>query len=245
MAELIFIPSNEHYHIYYLKPGVGYGSINISWPLKDGRETRLASLILKGVSECLGQIQKDWINDRPILDIVEITEFTDGTQERKEWSFKIKTKPFTKDTNYINELNQSGYAVNVKREEKGIGGLQRVARSSTRIDDRQDVYVSTGIDLSALLSYNPILDIHAEALGISTEGLTNGQIVNKQLRALQSWLENGIKNDISPLRVIHGIGKGMLRSRVQSLLAQHPGVARFQNDYHPRYGHGSTEITLR
>jgi len=245
MAELIFIPNNDLYDLYYLQEGLSYGSININWPLIDGREVRLASLINQGVSECLGQIKKDWINDRPDLEIIQITEYTDGAQQRLEWTFKIKTKPFTKSMNYIDELNKSGFAVTLKREVKGIGNLKRVAKRAKSFKVSDSTHVSSGIDLSALFSYDPVIDLHAEALGIKTKGLSNGEIVNRQLYELKKWLENGIRHNISPLRVIHGIGKGMLRSRVQSLLAKHPGVSRFQNDYHPRYGHGSTEITLR
>jgi len=237
MAELIFVDHGEQYALYYLQESIHYGGVHIIWPRPDGSEHRLGGLIKKGVSEEMGYVQKDWINDRPYLEITETIEFTDGTTQRNHLDFKLKTKPFTRNPVYVDEIAMSAVVVPLKTD--SASGRLRVA-----LKEKEPDYISP-LSLEHLFSFQPTIDLHADQLDISTKGKTNGQIVDLQLAAFKDWLEQAIRLDVSPLVVIHGVGSGMLRKRVQQLLIKHPEVKRFENSYDPRYGHGATKIVLK
>ncbi len=62
---------------------------------------------------------------------------------------------------------------------------------------------------------------------------------------LQDYLDECARAGIFSIRVIHGKGSGILKSRVQSLLKDHPRVMRF-NDAPPEAGGwGATIVELR
>ena len=54
-----------------------------------------------------------------------------------------------------------------------------------------------------------------------------------------------IESGIYSVRVIHGKGKGILRSRVQKILSQHPAVLSFKNAPPEAGGWGSQLVELK
>lgn len=61
---------------------------------------------------------------------------------------------------------------------------------------------------------------------------------------IKEYLRECRLRDISEVRIIHGKGKGVLRARVQSLLAEHPDVINF-GPAQERSGWGATVALLR
>jgi DNA-nicking Smr family endonuclease len=47
---------------------------------------------------------------------------------------------------------------------------------------------------------------------------------------LDDWLDDCLRAGLREVRVIHGRGKGVLRERVQTLLARHPLVEDFRTE---------------
>ena len=43
-------------------------------------------------------------------------------------------------------------------------------------------------------------------------------------------------------RVVHGLGKGKLKEEIYKILEKHEQVKSYKNEYHSRYGYGSTII---
>lgn len=62
---------------------------------------------------------------------------------------------------------------------------------------------------------------------------------------VDEYLNEARRRGFSEVRLIHGRGKGVQRTVVQSLLATHPLVARFFDAPPERGGWGATVVVLR
>ena len=90
-----------------------------------------------------------------------------------------------------------------------------------------------------------VVDLHLEKQLTSKGKVDPSEALFIQLEQLEKSIDNAIVANKHELRVIHGIGKGKLKDMIHKLLAKHPHVSGYENDYHPRYGWGSTLIRLR
>ncbi len=66
-----------------------------------------------------------------------------------------------------------------------------------------------------------------------------------QLENFEYALDKAIASGKLEFRVIHGLGKGKLKEEICKILNKHPHVRSYENDYHSRYGYGSTIIYLQ
>ncbi len=90
----------------------------------------------------------------------------------------------------------------------------------------------------------PEIDLHIEELTESNGGMTNGEIVTVQLRALEHFFQEMIRLRIRKFIVIHGVGEGKLKSEVRSFIKSRKGAYAYDADFR-RYGIGATEVEIR
>lgn len=62
------------------------------------------------------------------------------------------------------------------------------------------------------------VDLHIEALDLGGSKLDNAEIIRIQLEKCYEGIERAINSNITKLEIIHGIGKGILRCEVHSIL---------------------------
>jgi hypothetical protein len=86
------------------------------------------------------------------------------------------------------------------------------------------------------------LDLHIEQLLADTKGLSNAEMVHIQLVALERYLDIAIKNRQDKMVVIHGVGKGVLRSEVHRILKENDFVKNIEAGWHAGYGFGATIV---
>ncbi|WP_296636642.1 DNA mismatch repair protein MutS [Polaribacter sp.] len=84
------------------------------------------------------------------------------------------------------------------------------------------------------------VDLHINQLVKSTRGLDNFDMLNLQLSTAKRKVEYAISKRISKLVFIHGVGEGVLKGELISLLNRYP-VKYFDASY-KKYGLGATEV---
>ena len=89
------------------------------------------------------------------------------------------------------------------------------------------------------------IDLHIEQLVPNYKGLSNNEIIKKQLDTFEHYLHLAIVHRQERMIVIHGLGKGKLRDEVHHILKNTKEVSRFKNEWSGKYGFGATEITFR
>ena len=86
------------------------------------------------------------------------------------------------------------------------------------------------------------VDLHIEELLDNTMGMSNTEIIQMQLNHFHKSVDEAKVRKIKRLILIHGIGKGVLKTEIHKQLDKE-GIAYFDAPL-ARYGYGATEIRL-
>lgn len=84
------------------------------------------------------------------------------------------------------------------------------------------------------------VDLHINQLVKSTRGLDNYDMLNLQLETAKRKIEFVISKRISKIVFIHGVGEGVLKSELNSLLNKYP--VKYYDASYKKYGLGATEV---
>ena len=85
------------------------------------------------------------------------------------------------------------------------------------------------------------IDLHIEHLLDSHRGLSNTEILLKQMHHFRSKFSNAKNQRIQKLIVIHGVGEGVLKNEIRTFLHRQEHIEFFDGSY-LEYGKGATEI---
>ncbi len=93
---------------------------------------------------------------------------------------------------------------------------------------------------------NQVIDLHLESLFPDDyTSVPKEEALGHQMTAFRDFLADAIKEKQTKITVVHGIGKGRLKEEIHKILDSHTFVKKYQNELHPLYGYGSTEIWLK
>ena len=90
----------------------------------------------------------------------------------------------------------------------------------------------------------PEINLHIEELTESHVGLTNHEILSRQMTAFKRFYDISRSRKQRKIIIIHGIGEGVLRHEVRSFLNGEDGVEYYDADY-TEYGQGATAIEIK
>lgn len=85
------------------------------------------------------------------------------------------------------------------------------------------------------------IDLHIESLVESHSGLSNTEIMLRQMASFRQSFQKAKKQRINKLTVIHGVGEGVLKNEIRTYLAQQEQIEVYDADY-ANYGKGATTI---
>lgn len=91
-------------------------------------------------------------------------------------------------------------------------------------------------------SADEVVDLHLENISPKGQSVPPHEALFVQMEAFEKALDSAIAAGRLEMRVVHGLGKGKLKQEIHKFLDRHPHVSRYENDYHSRYGFGSTVI---
>ncbi len=86
------------------------------------------------------------------------------------------------------------------------------------------------------------VDLHIEKLVKSKSGMSNADILNKQLDTANHKVNFALKNRIPKIVFIHGVGEGVLKEELYRLF--HRYSLRFEDASYQKYGLGATEVSF-
>jgi DNA-nicking Smr family endonuclease len=93
------------------------------------------------------------------------------------------------------------------------------------------------------------IDLHIEELVDSHSGMTNHEILLKQMNVCKSFIQNAIEHRKARVVIIHGKGEGVLKAEIYSYLIKLKNLHEMNLEFHDasysEYGMGgATEITF-
>jgi len=86
------------------------------------------------------------------------------------------------------------------------------------------------------------IDLHLEEIHRGKSPIRPEDALFHQIEKFEKEMADAIAAGKFELRVVHGLGKGKLKAEIHRILDKHPNVRSYENDYHSRYGYGSTII---
>lgn len=90
-----------------------------------------------------------------------------------------------------------------------------------------------------------VIDLHITELLDNPEGLSNREILEIQMDAVESEMNLAIKSHTKRIVFIHGVGQGVLKQEVANLLKRKFKKYYFQDASFKEYGYGATMVILR
>lgn len=198
----------------------------------------------------VGEMLYDQLNDYPEIDMECWKITTSGTGSRLFKTLKIKPKNFFKKVITAPLLNRRvhWYVVFDKLEktnkQAGEDLKSYTKRNVVPLKTSSPYHQHDPHNIREYAAFRPEIDLHIESLITSTRKMTNAEILKIQLSHFELYLAKAIELGISPVFIIHGVGKGRLRDEIATSLIQNRDVVTFKNEYHPKYGWGATEVIL-
>jgi len=199
----------------------------------------------------VGHLGYDDLNEGSVVLIEGWQVTTAGNGARMFKEIKLKPKQFFKNKKTAPILNKlvHHYVVfanfNISEKKKQEEDLQSYTRRQQELQEHiqpaQRFYQS---EVNDFASFPNDIDLHIEQLTFKIKGLSNSEIVAIQLRAFDTYLSKAIELGISPVYIIHGLGKGKLKQIIAQKLSANPAIISFKNEYHHKYGWGATEVRL-
>ncbi len=87
------------------------------------------------------------------------------------------------------------------------------------------------------------IDLHIDVITETNLGLTNFQMLTKQLTEFKSFFKKAKSKNIRKIVAIHGVGEGVLKEEIRSFLSKQEGIEYYDADFR-EYGKGATTVEI-
>ncbi len=203
----------------------------------------------------LGEMLLDVLNEQPELELRCTRITTEGLAAEIAKSLKIKPKPFFSKTMTAPMLNRQVHLYRIfdrrewqadntptpEKEDLKTYTLRKAKPAKRTLGNLRNI----AHEVEELAHFIPEIDLHIENLTEKHKKLSNADILRIQLSHFERFMEKAVQVGAERVFIIHGLGKGKLRDVIAGRLMQMEEVKTFNNNYHPRYGFGATEVILR
>jgi hypothetical protein len=87
------------------------------------------------------------------------------------------------------------------------------------------------------------IDLHIDMITESNRGMSNFQMLTKQLSEFKAFFKKAKSKNIRKIVVIHGVGEGVLKEEIRSYLSKQEGIEYYDADFR-EYGKGATTVEI-
>jgi len=88
------------------------------------------------------------------------------------------------------------------------------------------------------------VDLHIQEIVDDESGLTDGEILDIQLRRFEIALETALHGNIKKIIFIHGVGQGKLKHEISKIMDKKYPDLKYQDASFKEYGYGATMVLL-
>ncbi len=198
----------------------------------------------------MGHLYRDLLNESASIEIQISRKAELGTDSKQDKVLKLKPKLFHKSIKsvpwYPEEISVFDVFTKVKliREEKPTIAAY-TKEHAPPVSEIKKVHTVRQYGVRAAAEFSTELDLHIEKLVEDPIGMTPLEMLDLQMKNMDDYLNVAIRMGIQTVFIIHGKGKGSLRNKVHEKLSKMGDIEGFKHEFHPKYGHGATEVILR
>ncbi len=237
----LFNQSSFNIHFTYsLKDG------HLFQTLKNGELGPLQKLLLKKIKK--GQIKEfplhkieilffkktHYTAQLPVAEVILLNEkiISNGVFIRNE-EFKFPVLYFTLRENFIREQT--------RKIELTEYDMERLVKFK---EFQQEKTKQSKPNKKSFFEDEREINLHIEELVDDLRGMTNGDMLNLQIKSFQKELDKAISENLKKIIFIHGIGNGRLKSEIRHILKSYPELL-VQDASYKKYGYGATEVIIK
>lgn len=187
----------------------------------------------------------DDLNDRPQYFIQCQLSTTAGLSKKCEVKKKLNAKNVLQKKTINHHAFNSEIIIYELINSKQFNHTEsKLELTSEEVVEHSHIKFEKFVDPKERVNFDSTIDLHIENLLTDSSSLSEDQIFQYQLSAFEKWLDEVIRLNIQTSYVIHGLGSGKLKNAIHKMLSVVAEVNSFNNNYHPNYGNGATEINL-
>ena len=200
----------------------------------------------KGGELALHSFTTDQLNYFPVfnIEVWNIETQNDLSNSFKE-ELKLKPKQFFSDKYLFGNDGSRRFLLAESFQPKKEKNPIPISKKEKDADDF--IWVEkkqVGVDPLKKATMPNFIDLHIEKLDEAWELLDKNEILQIQLDAFQEYMEAAIQHGLHKVYIVHGLGKGVLRNAISKELDGYKEVVDYNNQYHPKFGNGATEVIL-
>ncbi|MEM9836817.1 MAG: Smr/MutS family protein [Bacteroidota bacterium] len=199
----------------------------------------------------LGDLKHNELNDSPSFEVEVRPQLSTGTGPKHHQLLKIKPKQFFSKWLTAPLLNRKVYhyvvfptirqspapAPTAKKE-----SLAAYTSRQKKRPQQQPSYLSAVPSPQEIAHFPPEIDLHITALLEDPKKVNKQQYLGIQLDHCRAYLRKANTLGVERVYLIHGLGEGKLKQAIHRELRKMTFVKSFRNEFHPKYGHGATEV---
>lgn len=192
-----------------------------------------------------------WLNERLSVDLDVRAVVEGGTGPRHFQQVKVRPKQFFGSYRDVPELSRQAHlftvfprleAVSVADRSSSGPSLRELTRAQLKKQPPAKAAPPRLSSLEARTAFNPVLDLHLEALVDDPAAVPRDKVLSTQMEHFDRFIDRALRLDVERVYIVHGLGNGILKTEIHAKLQHTPFVKRFTNEYHPKYGYGATEV---
>lgn len=199
----------------------------------------------------------DFFAYQPFFEATFWQNTTQGNENETPWKLKPKAKKLAQPSMALLEFDTPVVLYPIlhtfKKDEQAedLSSYTKKNISATKTNDVVNDVKENAIQLDPFnvwerANYPTEIDLHIETLFPDTWRTINPKkYLELQLDALEEYLYKAFMLGIDSFYIIHGNGQQILKNSVARRLEGDPNVASYVNAYHPKYGHGATEVITK
>jgi len=201
----------------------------------------------------VGELKHDELNEQPAIDADIRPQIDNGTGPRHHQVLKIKPKLFFNRLRTAPLLNRRVHHfvlfAELSLNDQVAPPKESLANYTKRQIDQSHKktapYPIERVPNPQEVAAFPLeLDLHIESLVKNPRAIAKSRYLSTQLYYFRRYIQRAQQLDIERVYIIHGLGEGKLKRAVHKELHQLTGVTSFNNNFHPKYGNGATEVIL-
>lgn len=241
----------EYYNVYLANDTSSNIIFDCAISFNNYSEPSINSLLKSNETVKLLRLEFTELNDHPRFEFTLWQSTTMGLENETKVNISVKAKQFFKKVKYISLLQVDGPCYTIlqkfksKAKEKAEDLLSYTKRN--RKEQKEEILYANIDAIGGIKDKAEFLeeiDLHIEKLTKDHAKLDRSEKLRFQLRVFDDYIDQAIRLGIDKVYIIHGLGKGSLRNKIQSRLFDNPYVKTFKNDHHPKYGFGATEVFI-
>lgn len=243
--EIVFQPlfnddEITEFKIYFITPPIKIDKVKYAFYEGDNLFFNHSFSPLSGEVVFLHTLEFDQLNESPEIEL----QVQTGNSTFHKY-IKIKPKNFFNKLGFVPQLSMDAFVFSIefvpKEEVKHVQekfeiNATQLKHSMQRKEDKKSAYSH---------SAERVVDLHIEKIAKDFKSLSNSEIIEIQLNYFQRALNAALRSHLNHMFVIHGLGKGVLKNKIAEILKTYPGIKSYNNDYHPLFGWGATEIIFK